>query len=174
MKITKQTGKMLLVMLAVVSLLPSCGKKKNDGNGVAVAPGIGLPTVGTNGSCYNLQGQTGGVTVQFYGTASGNGWYLTTNSSGVPGGYVNTYTRSNVAGDTLQVYSYSNNTAYAVATLAYNTVAAINTYAGGQLCGLYVYNYISGNSLTQSAPFLGPNGSAIYIPYGYSYIMLTL
>ncbi|MCO5143230.1 MAG: hypothetical protein M9962_09090 [Oligoflexia bacterium] len=172
MKITKQIGKTLLVMLAVVSLLPSCGKKKNDeGQGVAIAPGITNPLLPGNGSCYNLQGQTGAITVQFAGTSSGNGWYMQTNGGvGLPSV---TYSRTNSAGDSLQVY-VSGNQAYASATLAYTTVAAINTYAGGQLCGIYVYNYVSGGQLSSSAPLLGPNGSAIYMQYGWQNYMLTL
>ncbi|MCO5143575.1 MAG: hypothetical protein M9962_10840 [Oligoflexia bacterium] len=129
------------------------------------------PNPSANGNCYNLQGQTGAVTVQFAGTSSGNGWYMQNNGGvGLPSV---TYSRTNSAGDTLQVY-VSGNQAYASATLAYTTVAAINTYAGGQLCGIYVYNYVSGGQLSSSVPLLGPNGSAIYMQYGWQNYMLTL
>lgn len=160
-----------ILALLVISVLPGCGKSKNEGTGV-LGYGIGV-TGGVNGQggCYNLQqyyytNPNAPVTLAF----SGQGYVspydggvtasMQAASVGLPG--VN-YVRSNVAGDSMQMY-VAGNQAVAVATLQPGTVAVIMQSGGGYLCGIYVNSYASGSNLTISAQFYGGYGA---IPKSY-------
>jgi hypothetical protein len=140
---------MMLSLLAVLalSILPGCGKSKNDkgggvigGGGVIVAPPV---TGGGSGGCYNTSTLfNSGLTLGFSGTASlGTGiraqMPLYSHSGGIPGGYTNSYYRDLFTGDRIDIAINGTN-AYAQVTLSPNTIAWINTYGGGQICGFYV------------------------------------
>lgn len=157
----KQAIVALLAMLTI-SILPGCGKSKNDGQPVAVGPAPVYPGgVGPiAGGCYNLQGNLGGATLFFAGQGvvnSGVEAQMQASSGSLPG--VN-YGRTNMFGDQLQMY-VSGNTAYGLATLTPGAVSVINYYFGGQVCGLYVNSSVSGSNLNISATFLGAGGQPI-------------
>lgn len=161
-----------IVALLVISVLPGCGKSKNDGvNGGLVYGSIGV-TGGVNGQggCYNLQqyyytNPNSPVTLTFAGTGrvspydGGVEASMQAASTGLPG--VN-YVRSNIAGDSLQMY-VTGNQAISVATLQPGTVALVMQRGGGYLCGIYINSYASGSNLTISASFWGAYGE---IPKG--------
>ncbi len=184
--------KFLITALVSLAILPGCGKKNNDAPvNVATAPAF-TPIgggVGGAGGCAALNYNTA-QTITFYGQIGGY--------SGVTGnlqvysygsqraGYAGTYNRSNVAGDSLNVY-VSGQQAYAVVTLAANTVNAIiaGSYSGyggssGQLCGLYInasivqnqnWGSFTGNLSGTIAP-LGNGGNYIRYPNSSTPILL--
>jgi len=140
----KQMMFSLLAVLAL-SILPGCGKSKNEGGtvvgggGVIVAPPVG----GGSGGCYDTRSLfNSGLTLGFSGQASiGTGiraqMPLYGAAAGFPGGYTNTYYRDLYTGDRIDIAINGAN-AYAQVTLAPATIAWINTYGGGQVCGFYV------------------------------------
>ncbi|HEY8278530.1 MAG TPA: hypothetical protein VIH99_02825 [Bdellovibrionota bacterium] len=146
MKIDMQARAVLFVMLAAFSIMPGCGKKKDEpaAPGVAVNPAF-IPiggTPGAPGGCATVSGY-GAQTISFYGQL-----YPSTGIKGIlqaygygsqSGGFSSTYYRNNVAGDSLTVYIsntpvngyYSQATAYAVLSLSANTVQAMTGQSGG-------------------------------------------
>lgn len=144
----KQVILSLLAVLAI-SILPGCGKSKNSdstgvvGGGVIVAP----PVTGGGGGCYNTRSIVGsGVTLGFSGTvAIGTGiksyMSLYSTGGGIPGGYTNSYYRDTYPGDRIDIAINGTN-GYSQVTLGANTVAWINTYGGGQVCGFYIDAHI--------------------------------
>lgn len=163
MKITKQARAALFVMLAAISILPGCGKNKNDQGIVGV--GVGVPPIGIyggtiQGGCTNLYGATGPVTLYFSGNASFNlgsiNAVMQIGTTGIPAGYPNQYVRTNQFGDTATV-AISGNTGYAQVTLAPITVQAINS-GGGMVCGLGIQRMtiVNGNQLAGGS--MGPIG----------------
>jgi hypothetical protein len=163
--------KLMLAALVSLAILPGCGKKNDAAvSGVGVAA-IGTATVGLQGSCFYMNVAYGsGATVTF----SGNGGispYTGALQAQLQGASVSlpgvTHTRTNSAGDTMQVYvpgspgSYS--TAYAVAYLHPITVAYLQARSM-QVCGIQIDSPVASGTLTMS--------SRIYSQYGYSGISL--
>jgi hypothetical protein len=161
--------KLMLVTLLAASVLSGCGKKKNNEPVVNGVASVGSASIGLqNGSCYNMNqvGFGSGANLTF----QGQGWispYTGAIQAQVQGASVGfpgvSYSRSNAAGDTLQVY-VSGQTVYAYANLSSNTVSWIkyfgNTYGqAGSICGLYIDSPISGSNMTMSARMLSGNGS---------------
>jgi hypothetical protein len=154
-------NKMLATLaLLAISILPGCGKSNN---GSVSAPGYGVGggyIGGTNGQggCYDLRQINGGTQVGFQGYNQSNQSIIATLSavtSAAGGGYQ--YNRSNQAGDSLSVF-VNGQTVTAVANLSYGTVAYINMYYGGYLCGLYINSTVSPqNTLNSSALLLNGN-----------------
>ncbi len=163
-----------LLGVLMISILPGCGKKKNDEPiGVGVVAPVNTPPLPVNGGvggCYSTSGIFGaGLTLGFSGVLSGTsssypmsgyslGGYSSTSGitanlslygavSSIPGGYTNTYNRSNTAGDLVQV-AINGNSVYVQVSLHQNSVAAINTYYGGQICGFYMNVGILGSSIS--------------------------
>lgn len=160
-----------LIMTALVSLaiLPGCGKKNdapvtNAAYGVAA---IGTANVGLQGNCFYLNGIGYGAAATV--TFSGNGGIspytgaldaqLQGASLSLPGV---THSRTNSAGDTLQVYAphapgtYS--TVQAIAHLSSSTVAYMQAY-NMPICGISISSYVSSGVLTISSPILTMGGS---------------
>lgn len=172
MSITKKARAALLVMLFSISILPGCGKNKNDqpGIGVGIAPvGVGIAVNGTGG-CFNVYGTSTAVTLAFAGTnqsMSAGNFYGNLSPASVGG--INQFVRTNVFGDVVYMGS-SGSTMVATVTLSSQTVLAANAY-GGQVCGLSV-NAI-GYSTTQSGSgYSGTLGGPISLRVGNSYMAL--
>jgi hypothetical protein len=177
--------KLMLAALVSISILPGCGKK-NDATtetvatgSTVVAAGAGLTGVPGTSGCAPLSYNTA-ITITYYGQiygVSGLQANLQAHSVGsYSAGYAGTYTRSNIAGDTVNVY-VSGQSAYAVVTLAANTVNAMIAGSGGyyggtaQTCGFYInanivqqnnYGGFSGNISGTIAPL---NQSGGYFRY---------
>ncbi len=152
-----------IVALLAISVLPGCGKSKNDGviNGQVNYGGF---TGGVNGQggCYNLQYSNGPITMGFsgqgYAAYGGVEALMQGATSGLPGV---THVRTNHAGDTLQMY-VNGNSSYGVATLQPGTINLLMQYGVYQICGLYVNSSVSGSSLDISAQFIAQGGR--YVP----------
>lgn len=137
----KQLITALLGML-MISILPGCGKKKNDAaiNSSGVY-GNYNGQIGANG-CISVYGYyNSGLSLAFSGQSTsltGVTGNLRISSGGIPGGY-NVYTRQNYIngqpGDSLSLVN-ANGAVYAQASLSYSTISWVNQYAGGQICGL--------------------------------------
>lgn len=165
--------KLVLVALLAFGVLPGCGKKNNDQPVVAAAAPVGVSNIGIqNGSCYNLNQIGVGGTANL--TFQGQGWispYTGALQAQLQGANVAfpgvTYTRSNTAGDTVQVY-VSGQTVIAYAILSANTVSWIKYYGNsygqaGSICGLYIDSPVSASTLTMSVRMISGNGSAYAI-----------
>jgi len=140
----------LLTLLAVltISILPGCGKSKNNegkiigggGGGVIVPP---PPVSGGSGGCFNTSSiVNSGLTLGFSGNVSlGTGIQaqmpLYGHNTSIPGGYTNTYYRDTALGDRIDI-AVNGSSAYAQVTISANAVAWVNYYGGGQICGFYV------------------------------------
>ncbi len=158
----------LMLLVGAISILPGCGKKNNanDDPGVPAVPtSSGIASIGTaSGGCASVS-YNSAATITFYGTLS---TYSTGLVAQMPaygygastGGYSSNYTRTNVAGDSLNVY-VNGNQAYAVVTLGVSTVNAIVMSQGGygygygygtagtaQVCGLDINANISASPQT--------------------------
>jgi hypothetical protein len=157
MKMSKQANVVLFVMLSALSILPGCGKKNSDPapvlGGPIVQP-IGVPAYpggpivqpgGVGGGCIGI-GYNSAITITFSGNLTQQYGYGSTPSGLVgqlgaysvgaqTGGFASNFTRSNAAGDTLNVY-VSGSQAYAVVTYNVNTINAIVAGGNNQICGL--------------------------------------
>lgn len=164
--------KLVLVTLLAFGVLPGCGKKNND-QPVVTSAAVGVASIGIqNGSCYNVNqvGMGAGVNLTF----QGQGWVspytgaLQAQLQGVNVAFPGvTYSRTNTAGDTVQVY-VSGQTVIAYAILSANTVSWIRYYGNsygqaGSICGLYIDSPVSGSTLTMSVRMISGNGSAYSI-----------
>ncbi len=135
-----------LLGLLAISILPGCGKKKNDeqiGVGVVGSVNTPPPVSGGVGGCYNVSTIYGsGVTLGFSGVLSQSGTGLTANlslystSAALPGGYTNTYYRTTNYGDRVDV-AINGSSTYVQASLSTSAVA-LAQYYGGQICGFYM------------------------------------
>jgi hypothetical protein len=139
-----------LLGVLMISILPGCGKKKNDeqiGVGAPVntpPPSAPPPPVnGGVGGCYDVRSIFGsGVTLGFSGVlqqsagglSASLGLYST--SPSLPGGYTNTYYRTTVYGDRVDV-AINGTSTYVQASLNPTAVALAQQY-GGQICGFYM------------------------------------
>ncbi len=167
MKFIKQTGAALFVVLASIGTLPGCGKSNNAAVGVGGPVGVAATysSIGLSGNgCYQMPYQYGysqPMTLTFAGNGQVNPYdgslqaSLQGASVSLPG--VN-YSRSNLAGDSLQVYA-SGNTVYAVAYLAGPTVSYISqNFQNSSVCGLYINSPTSQGNITMSVQFISPIG----------------
>lgn len=138
-----------LLGVLMISILPGCGKKKNDEPiGVGVVGSVNTPpppppVTGGVGGCYNVSTIYGsGVTLGFSGVLSQTATGLSANlslystSAALPGGYTNTYYRTTVYGDRVDV-AVNGSSTYVQASLSQSAVALAQTY-GGQICGFYM------------------------------------
>jgi hypothetical protein len=156
MKSHKQV-KALLGLLAVISILPGCGKKDNGAVAATGGPVTSVSTIGSAG-CATVS-YNSAVTLTFYGN-------LTQGYSGIVGnlsayGYGSqsfggsNYYRNLSTGDSVNVY-VNGTTAYAVLSLATNTVNAIvmgQNYAYGssgsaQVCGISINESIFASGIS--------------------------
>lgn len=196
MKITKQARAAWLVVLVAISILPGCGKSKNNEGvpppvGIVAPPVIQPPVInppapGGPGQCANLSGvpQGQGITLYFSGNnvMGGSGLYGAMYVSGAGGGYQ--YWRTNMFGDRIDV-GLSGSTGYAQVYLAPITVDALRVNAQGQVCGVW---FNTGYSNTQASGsyqgtawqgtlgggligFIGGNGQAVLTQYGKYMVM---
>lgn len=165
--------KLVFVALLALSVLPGCGKKNNDQPVIGGGPVVGSASIGiSNGSCYNLNAVAVNSPVNL--TFQGSGWispYTGALQAQVQGSNIAfpgvSYSRSNGAGDTLQVY-VSGQTVIAFAQLSANTVNWIKYYGNqygqaGSVCGLYINSPISASNITMSAQIISGNGQAYAI-----------
>ncbi len=160
--------KLLMIALVSLSILPGCGKKGDaavaTGYGVAA---IGVASVGLQGNCFYLNGIGYGTAATV--TFTGNGGispYTGALQAQLQGAAVSlpgvTHSRSNSAGDSMQVYAphapgtYS--TVYAVAYLSAVTVAYLQSYQM-PVCGIEINSYVSGGTLTMSSRIMTYNGN---------------
>jgi hypothetical protein len=164
--------KLMLAAVLAISVLPGCGKKNNDAGNVntGVAP-VGVSSIGIqSGSCYNMNqvAVNGAVNLTFQGQGFVSPYTgaLQAQLQGVNVAFPGvSYSRTNAAGDTLQVYVSGQNV-IAYASLAANTVNWIRYYGGNQgsmICGIYINSPVSGSTLTMSAQIIGGYGSAYQI-----------
>lgn len=128
MKTSKPIVAALLVMFSILSVLPGCGKSKdNKNNGIYGAAAYSYGAVTGNG-CISVQGN-GIASFPIAGQASigvsGFSAQATVGGNGVgPGGAH--YIRYNTSGDTIDVYlNSSQNSIYGVITLSQLTVGAL-------------------------------------------------
>lgn len=164
--------KLMFAAVLAISVLPGCGKKNNDAPVNVGAPaGVGVSSIGIqSGSCYNMNqvAVNSGVNLTFQGQGyiSPYTGALQAQLQGVNTSFPGvTYSRTNAAGDTVQVY-VSGQTVIAYANLAANTVNWIRYYGGNQgsmICGLYIDSPVSGSTLTMSVRMIGGYGSAYSI-----------
>jgi hypothetical protein len=150
----KQMYIALLGML-MISILPGCGKKKNDA--AIVSPGYVPPYYGgmavANGCATVPYGYTSGIANLYFSGPAGvslNGISSQMSLTGIapPGG--NIYYRNNNAGDTLTLYTSAGATAYATVSLSALTISSLSGGGGGyggygygqgaQICGLLFSN----------------------------------
>ncbi len=152
-----------LLGLLSVSILPGCGKSKNNGpvGGVVAGPapvGVPVPGIGFNGSTFTATGQLQMSNAS--GRVSG-----TLAASGAPSTGGSVYVRTNIAGDQATLYisgsaptstpGYTPVYATLVVTLHPNTVAAFS-----QICGqgpayaeFYLNPLVAGSPGTMSESF---------------------
>ncbi|MGE3260776.1 MAG: hypothetical protein AB7K68_03250 [Bacteriovoracia bacterium] len=131
MKITKQARAALFVMLLAISILPGCGKNKNQGDvGIGVAP-IGLfpgAPAGSTSFAFYGNGQVG----------AGSGLYGNFSAGGSGQVLGPQYRRTNGSGDQILVsvsgatgYGTSQVTVSGIVSLAPSTVAWYQVNCGG-------------------------------------------
>lgn len=165
MKSFKKTSPALFALLAIISILPGCGKGKG-GDEALYGVGVAATNVALNGQCYNFYslgyGQPAILTFQGQASISGGGFlqgYAQGAAVGFPGP---THSRTNVAGDSVLVH-FNGSTVYTQVTLHPNTVDYFRA-TGEQICGLGFNTQIAGNSLVQSV--------FVHNGQGWSYITL--
>jgi hypothetical protein len=169
-----------LLGLLTLSLLPGCGKSKNDegvivGGGPVLTPGVGVTPTG----CYDTRSIYGtSITLGFSGSLQGSvggiRGQLGLSPTGLPGGYTNTYWRQTVYGDRTDI-AVSGSSAYAQVTVSSSAIALANQY-GGQICGFYMDVSVLNPAVTGSAwsGNVGGGTFGILIPYGSSYGVIQL
>lgn len=156
----------LMSLLAVIAItvMPGCGKKKNNEAGVIVGGPVGVvqPYGSGTGGCYPVpQYYNSSLTLGFSGSISQsyNGIIASLNlyaaSAGFPGGYTNTYYRQNHMTQDRVDLALNGGSAYAQVTLGAGTVALIaqssNGYSQGEVCGFYINTGIVNPPITSGA-----------------------
>jgi hypothetical protein len=176
----KQARAVLFVMLAAISILPGCGKKKNNegfippvaGAPAPIYPGQpGYPGVpgGTGSGCINVNGAVSALTFsvagsnQFDPSGTGIGANLYHTNVGLAGA---AYWRLNNVGDRIDV-GVSGVSVTGIVTLQPATLAAIQSQFGGYLCGIQV------SAATLNTPQNGPGwqgtlGGGLIRPIGWT------
>lgn len=177
MKISK---KALLGMLAMVSILPGCGKK-SDSPAVVGGAVTSVQNIGS-GQCANVS-YNSAVTLTFYGNVQGGAGItgdLSTYGYGSSSYAGSNYYRNLSTGDTVNVY-VNGYTAYAVIGISANTASAIvagqQAYNGvAQVCGMEINESIfaspisgSGYTGTLGGGYIKLWGNGSWITYGPQY-----
>lgn len=166
MKITKKANLALLVMLTAVSILPGCGKSKNNeqiSGGVIVAPPGGV-VVPTGGGCLAASslGTTFPVTGQANIGITGFTAQTAVGGSGYTGGTY--YKRVNASGDTIDLsLSGSANSVGSVSATVHLSATTLAAIGNSCVQGVYFYN----TGITAGSPGSLYGGIYLMVNGGY-------
>ncbi len=173
MKITKQGKAVLFVMLVTISILPGCGKKKNNestthtppaSNPVVVVPA--LPSTPTAvGGCFDASSTSGGITLTFQGPAIYTNGIQSRmklyahSAASLPSGYTNMYWRQTNFGDRVDVALNGNNV-FAQVQISPSAIALVKS-RGGKICDFYINVSIVNPPITNGQAWTGNIGGGV-------------